>query len=1075
MKIIHSIALPAAIVIGISGCLTQTKPNPISLVDNENMKKDMPEWQNLEVFEINRNAPRATFITYDDENKVIEDDYHASPYYKLLNGDWQFNWSKNPSTVPENFWLTDYDDSQWDTIPVPANWQMHGYDYPIYTNIRYPFEKNPPLVPMDDNPTGAYRTNFSIPESWDDKQIFLHFGAVNSAFYLWINGKKVGYSEGSKTPAEFNITAYVNKGKNTLAAQVIRFSDGSYLEDQDFWRVSGIERDVYLHAMPNTHIRDFFAKTSLSDDYKDGILSLEIELENKHTKKQAVKVSAQIQDDKNNAIEKYTKSVRVKPTSSVKLNKTFTINDVNAWSAETPNLYQLVIKIEYDDGSPTQYIGEQIGFRRVELKNGQALVNGKPILLKGVNRHEHNDRTAHVVSREDMLADVKMLKAHNINAVRTAHYPNDPYFYHLADKYGLYVIDEANIETHGFGYKSENTPANKPEFHAMHMDRVKRMVERDKNHPSIIFWSLGNEAGDGPAFIDAYNWVKNRDDSRLTQYERAERHKTDFQVPHTDAITWMYARMPGIKEKYIGKYSDRPFIWIEYSHAMGNSNGNFAEYWELVRSEHQMQGGFIWDWMDQGLITTNDQGVEHWGYGGDFEPEGIHNDGNFCLNGLVNPDLTPHPGLFEVKKVYQDLHFSHEKGNTFSLYNENFFKDTADYEFEWRLVKNGEIIKSDSFILNVSPQSKVSFDLSDTLNSLKKNNEYFINFYARTKTTLPLIGKGHLVASEQIKIQAGNLYSFSTNNSGQFKASNSESSTIVTLNNNTLKFDKQGYLSSFKHNHIELLKAPLKINLWRAPTDNDFGSKLPAQGKLWKTATRNQIGQGINILEQTENSIRLQQEILLPEVNSSATYTYTLNAKGELRVELDFNYNGDGKIREIPRMGSNFQMPAQFDQVTYYGRGPHENYWDRKSSAYMGIYSGEVADLGFAYIRPQENGNRSDLRWVTLTNKNGQGIKVHGLSKFDFSAHHQLQADFDPGKSKAQRHYIDIIQRDLVNINIDFRQSGVGGDNSWGAKALEQYLLKPKNYSYSFVLVPLKESHVVNSANAIQIGTHNDI
>jgi len=1051
-------------------------------------------WQDLSVFKVNKEDPRATFIAYDDATKVNSDDYASSPYYKLLNGDWKFNWSPNPSSVPDDFFNPKFDVTKWDNLPVPSNWQMHGYDYPIYTNIPYPFPMNPPFVPQDDNPTGAYRTNFTVPADWDGQQVFLHFGGVNSGFYLWINGQEVGYSEGSKTAAEFNITQYLTPGDNVLAAKVIRHTDGSYLEDQDFWRVSGIERDVYLHTAPNAHVRDFFAKTTLENNYQDGVLNLAIDVANKDESAQAVNVKVTLTDADSNVVASQNSSVMVMAGKEQTINQVLNVENVAAWSAETPNLYQLTITTEYSDGTPTQHLGEQIGFKTVELSSGQFLVNGKPILFKGVNRHEHDERTAHVVSRESMLADVKMLKENNINAVRTSHYPNDPYFYHLADKYGIYVIDEANIESHGFGYAPEDTPANKPEFEGMHLDRLKSMVERDKNHPSITFWSMGNEAGDGINYVKGYDWIKQRDDSRLVKYERAELQSeyTKETRPHTDAMTWMYHNVNKIKKEYLGQYPNRPFFWAEYSHAMGNSNGNFKEYWDMVRSERQMQGGFIWDWMDQGLVKKDENGNEFWAYGGDFEPEGVYNDGNFVLNGLVNPDRSPHPGLFEVKKVYQDLHFTKVGKAEYELYNENFFVDSSSNDIEWRLIEDGVVKQTGQVDIVAQPQNKATFDLSKQLPSLTAGKEYFINFYATAKGEHPLVDKGHLLASEQILLQAGPVAKFDNQVAGQVTVVTNADNTAVNAGPASLTFDKAGYLTSYKLKQTELLKEPLKFNLWRAPTDNDFGGKKRSfvkQAKLWKDATYNQVGEGIKVVSKNSNSLVLEQTVALAEAESSVTYQYTINGRGEVKVDVAFDFAGDvtakaklkdvkGKVNKftaIPRIGTNFQMPVDFDQVSYYGRGPHENYWDRKTSAFVGIYQGEVKDIAFDYIRPQENGNRSDLRWATLTNENGIGLKISGSPAFDFSAFHQPMSEFDPGFEKAQRHHTDIVKQDLVSVNVDFKQTGVGGDNSWGAHAWDKYQLKAKDYSYSFTLTPITESPVYSTDKTIKIGNHNEL
>jgi len=1063
-------------ILTIAGC-----ENQVNDVETQQTTNEEPvHWQDLSVYRVNTEEPRATFISYDSADKLSVDDYASSPYYKLLNGDWKFHWSANPSLVPEGFYKPEFDVSRWDSIPVPANWQMHGYDYPIYTNIEYPFPKNPPFVPEADNPTGAYRTTFTVPADWDGQQVFLHFGGVNSGFYLWINGQEVGYSEGSKTVAEFNITDYLTSSNNIMAVKVIRFTDGSYLEDQDFWRVSGIERDVYLHTTPNAHVRDFFAKTTLKNNYKDGQLELTIDIKNNDKLAQTVMVKARLDDANGNVVVQRQQSAEVTAGGNKLITESITVEDVAAWSAEEPNLYHLTISTESGGTAPVQHIGEHIGFRSVELSDGQFWVNGKPILFKGVNRHEHDERTAHVVSRESMLADIRMLKENNINAVRTSHYPNDPYFYHLTDKYGIYVIDEANIESHGFQYAPEDTPANKPEWEGMHLDRLKRMVERDKNHPSIIFWSMGNEAGDGINYVKGYDWIKGRDDSRLVKYERAEQQSayTKDTSPHTDAITWMYHHVDRIEENYLGQYPERPFFWAEYSHAMGNSSGNFKEYWDMVRAEPQMQGGFIWDWMDQGLVKKDENGNEFWAYGGDFEPEGMHNDGNFCLNGLVNPDRSPHPGLFEVKKVYQNLHFSKVGQTEFELYNEHFYVDSSGTDVSWRLIEDGVAVKTGEVDIVAQPQGKQRFSLASELPELKTGHEYFINFYATANNQHhPLIDVGHLLASEQILLQQGISAEFDHSDSGEVVVGKEGGNTVVTAGPAKLTFDAAGYLSSYQFQQTELMLQSLKFNLWRAPTDNDFGGKdpLPKRGKAWKDSTVNQQGQGIKLVSGGTNSVTLEQTISMQESGSTATYRYTINALGEVGVEVNFVFAGNGVFGEIPRIGSNFQMPVEFDQVKYYGRGPHENYWDRKTSAFLGVYQGEVKDLAFDYIRPQENGNRSDLRWVTLTNADDVGLRISGLSTFDFSAHHQPLSDFDPGIEKAQRHHTDIKKRDLVSVNIDYRQSGVGGDNSWGARAWDRYQLKPGDYHYAFILSPIDTVPAHADGKIIAIGNHNDL
>lgn len=1047
-----------------------------------------PEWQDLAVFQVNTLAPKASFIPYASVQDVIADKPTQSPFYQLLNGNWHFKLYPNPSAVPSAFWRQDQVQS-WSTIPVPSDWQMHSSDYPNYVNNGYSFPMDPPNVPTEHNPTGAYVTDFNVaePVPADQRQI-LHFGAVKSAFYVWLNGKYIGYSEGSKTPVEFDVSAALKQGNNQLAVKVLRFSDGSYLEDQDFWRVSGIERDVYLYQQNALRINDFFAKTSLKNNYHTGVLDISFALQNAAAKTPTESpVLIELYDDKQQLVTSKTVTIKLIADQPQTLYTQLVVKDVAAWSAETPSLYSVVLSLPQQADDNKQYVGANIGFRQVALVKGQVLVNGKPLIFKGVNRHEHDQHEAHVVSHASMLQDIKLFKQNNINAVRTSHYPNDPYLYKLADKYGIYVIDEANIETHGFGYDSDKTLANKPEFHAMHLNRMQRMVERDKNHPSIIFWSMGNEAGDGPAFIDGYKWIKRRDNSRLVQYERAERHPKDFRQWHTDIYSWMYAGIPTI-EKYLKTKPARPFIWIEYAHAMGNSTGNLADDWQVVRREPQFQGGFIWDWVDQGLVKQTADGQTYWGYGGDFEPKGVRNDDNFCLNGLVNPDRTPHPALAEVKQVYQNLHFSRLQGDEFTLYNEQFFSDVSQYDFSWRLVDNGHIIKSGALALSAAPQQRVRFqvpEVTDVLAALAPNkrptnpqpHELFIEFYAKAKVATDLFDKGLVVARAQIPLLANNAPTSVAELANSPAATALQIDTIdgvtsVQAGAVALSFDKQGYLAHYRVNGQDWLKQPLKLNFWRAPTDNDFGSRFQQRAQIWQQVTLQQQGLGVTLAQQTNDKLVLTQQIQLAPLNINASVSYSISNQGELTVSYKLPFaalNAPAPsatatkviLSELPRIGTSLVLTKAFDQVSYYGRGPFENYQDRKTAAFVGLYNSTVADLGFAYIRPQENGNRSDVRWSKLSQANGNGLVFSAVSgrsdtpTFDFSAHHQLASDFDAGMHKAQRHTIDVPQRDLTSVYIDYQQSGLGGDDSWGAKAHAQYLLPLKNYRFSFKITPV--------------------
>ncbi|MDG1052788.1 MAG: glycoside hydrolase family 2 TIM barrel-domain containing protein, partial [Flavobacteriaceae bacterium] len=957
---------------------------------------------------------------------------------------------------------------------------FHSEDFPVYTNIIYPYEINPPYMPKDYNPIGLYHREFRVKKDWVDKEVFIHFGAVNSAFYIWINGTKVGYSEGSKTPAEFNITKYLNKENNSIVLQVIRWSDGTYLEDQDFWRLSGIERDVFLYAQPKVALRDFFVKTNLSDDLKTSDFNIDINVRNYNPFKSNFAVQSKLYDSNNKLIKTIKNNIEIESLSSKKVNLNDKIIDPLLWSAEQPNLYYLTTSL-IQNGKETHSVGQQVGFRKIELKTGQVLVNNQPILFKGVNRHEHDEFSGHIVSKESMLKDIEIMKQNNINAVRTSHYPNDPYWYELCNKYGIYVIDEANVESHGFGYKKEDTPAFKPEFDAMHMDRWVRMVERDKNHPSIIMWSLGNEAGDGPVFVKGYNWIKAYDKSRLTIYERTSEHFKQRKMginlkPHTDVLGWMYARMNDLEKEYLGKFSDRPFIWLEYSHAMGNSNGNIADLWKMIHSERQMQGGFIWDFVDQGLAEYNDEGKKYWNYGGDYSPSNYHNDTNFCMNGLVNSDRTFHPAMEEIKKVYQDSRFTlANSSGTFSLKIENqyFFTNLNEFDFQYELLKDGKVINNGNFNIDLNPQSSkiVEIPIRSFIKEInQENNDFHLNVYGYLRNGKNLIPSGHMIFKEQMEIkESTSSYSLSNSNK-MLKVESSDDLLKVYNDDINLVFDNSnGDLISYVVNGKEFIDKAPYLNFWRAPIDNDYGNNLPLRSKEWKIASNKRVLGNIDH-ELLDKNIKVTVNYSLANLKSYYTTIFLINPEGELRISNDFNYKGNLKDAEMPRFGMNFQIPKSYNNISWYGRGPHENYVDRMDSAFMGVYSSSVSDLGFDYSRPQENGYRTQTKWLELIDDSGNGFKIFGDPYISFSAHYNTIEDFDdgvrnkkPGEMgsarkriiKKQRKPIDIPKRNFISLNIDLKQMGVGGDNSWGARPLLKYIIPPGNYKYSFIIKPI--------------------
>lgn len=1007
------------------------------------------DWENPKINQINAEKPHATFMSYQTRESAIDNEYTISPYYKLLNGQWKFNFAQKPADRPKNFYKTNYDVSGWANIPVPSNWQMHGYGYANYTNANYPFKKDAPKIQHHYNPVGSYKTNFDIPEQWSEREIFIHFGGVNSAFYIWVNGKKVGYSQDSKTPAEFNITNFVQKGNNQLAVEVYQWCDGSYLEDQDFWRLAGIERNVYLHATPKVRISDFFVTATPDSNYTNGLFSATIDFTN-HNNQIANNYKLNLQLTNNSGSTVFTNMVPIefnKNTSSVSISQL--INNIKLWSAESPYLYNLILELVGPDNNTVQITSSRVGFRSSEIKNGQLLINGQPIKLKGVNRHEHDPHTGHVVTKDMMLKDITLMKQNNINAVRTSHYPNDPAWYKLCDQYGLYVYDEANIESHGYGYDIDKTLANRDDFKESHLFRVKRMVERDKNHPSIIVWSMGNEAGTGPAFLECYKWTKQRDTTRPVHYERAEQ-STTITEKHTDIIGWMYASMESIEKHFLGKINDRPFIWCEYAHAMGNSTGNLTDLWQFVYKHPNIQGGFIWDWVDQGLIKKDEKGNEYWAYGGDFEPEGIYHDENFCLNGLVNPDRTPHPALTEVKKVYQYVNISCLDANNFMFNIKNLYNFTNLNQFtvSYQLIKNGLVInKGQLNQINAEPQTNQIINLIKLKKFVTPGNEYFINFVVTQNQAANLIPQNFTVATEQIAIQTFNKPIEPKATNQKITITNAQNLVIEASNIKYVFDTTKGELQQLFHNNINYLLQPFKVNFWRAPTDNDFGNNMPKRCNAWKNASKNQIFTNYK-LEKDNNKTNIIFSFNLPDVKSRITTTYSVYTDGSLIISNTFT-PGDTTLPEMPRFGTTFTMADNYNNATWYGRGPHENYQDRNTSAFVGLYQSTVNKLYFAYTRPQENGYRTDTRWLKLTGNNS-GLLFTSDSTMSFSALHNSIDDFDPGFAKNQRNAHFIVPRDSVFVCIDYAQTGVGGDDSWGRLPYAKYTVYPKPMTHTF-------------------------
>ena len=1018
-------------------------------------------WQDPKVFEINKEAARASFYPFETVDKAIRSDPAESEFIRSLNGRWKFNYVGRASQRPKDFYKSSFDVSGWDEIPVPANWELYGYGYPQYSNIPYPFKVNPPYIDDAYSPVGSYVTFFEIPGSWQEREIFIYLGAVRSGYDIWVNDHKVGYSQDSKLPSEFNITEFLKPGWNKLSVQVFKFTDGSYIEDQDFWRLSGIQRDVMLIARPKTYIRDFFVKAGLDETYRKGELGLEVEVRNSGLRRvEGHTLSYQVLDASGGEELSGSKALTIDQNNRQVAGFSGTLDRVKPWSAETPNLYTLLLTLNDPNGKLVEAVAVRIGFRTSEIKGGQLLVNGKPILLKGVNRHEHNPYHGHIVNRESMVRDIETMKRYNINAVRTSHYPNDPLWYRLCDEYGLYVYDEANIESHGIGYAPRKTLANVPAWKDAHVSRVVNMARRDKNHPCIIVWSMGNEAGTGPNFLACYQSLKAYDPSRPVHYERAEK-MTTVKERHTDIIGDMYRLISSIEKKYLPGKEDRPFIWCEYSHAMGNSNGNFKEYWDLVHAHPRLQGGFVWDWMDQGLAKQDEQGNEYWAYGGHFEPEGVYNDGNFCLNGLVGPNWEPHPGIIEVKKVYQDIQFTGFDLSTLEVAIRNgfFFRDLKGYLFDWELLADGEVVQTGRIEnVDLGPQEQKSYPVVLDMSGFGPDTECHLNLYARQGRPDPTLPVGHTVAAEQFNVNAVGYLGNLTATDLPLEMIQTEDGMAFLAQGVSMEFSKSsGALFSYQVNGEELIKSPLLPTFWRAPTDNDFGNKLPKRCQVWKEAFEKGKLTGFEVEMVSESEYHLKANYELTTVGGAIGIRYRINGLGEVQVDYTFSPQ-DATLPEIPRVGMKMRLPRQVDNLTYFGRGPGENYCDRKTSSFAGKYQSKVSDQYYPYIRPQENGHKTDVRWLSLRTHAGTGLKITAhQSLFEFNALPYATEDLDPGKTKQGRTYHELEEGDFVELHLDAAMMGVGGDNSWGAKPLDKYMLFPnREYSYRFKLSPVR-------------------
>ena len=1010
-----------------------------------------PEWQDPNVNAINRAAMHTNYFAYESEQAALKGCRLASDNYMTLNGTWKFNWVQNADQRPTDFYKVDFNDKGWDNIQVPGVWELNGYGDPIYVNVGYPwrsqYKNNPPYVPTVNNHVGTYRKEIELPADWKGRQIMAHFGSVTSNMYLWVNGKFVGYSEDSKLEAEFDLTKYLRPGKNIIAFQVFRWCDGTYLEDQDFFRYSGVGRDCYLYTRTANHIEDIRITPDLDAQYKDGTLQIDIQMKGKGT------VDLKLLDKEG----KEVTTAQVK--GSGKQTASMTVSNPAKWTAETPNLYTLVANLQ-ENGKTIESIPVKVGFRKIELKNGQILVNGQAVLFKGADRHEMDPDKGYVVSRERMIQDIKRMKELNINAVRTCHYPDNNLWYDLCDEYGIYVVAEANIESHGMGYGDE-TLAKNPLFAKAHLERNQRNVQRGYNHPSIIFWSLGNEAGFGPNFEACYKWIKAEDKTRAVQYEQAGTNE------YTDIFCPMYYSYESC-ENYSKGDIDKPLIQCEYAHAMGNSQGGFKEYWDLVRKYPKYQGGFIWDFVDQSARWYTKDGKEFYGYGGDFNRYDA-SDNNFQNNGLISPDRVPNPHAHEVGYIYQNIWVKPvdlQKGEI-SIYNENFFRDLSDFYAEWQLLANGEVLQSGIINdLKVGPQQTVNQKLNYTLDNICPCKEVLLNVAFKLKNTETLLPAGFAVAQQQLSVRE---YKAPENLLTEKKIAHDYTPAPVVEDNDSyylivkgenfhIDFERRsGYLSLYDVNGLSILDegAQLTPNFWRAPTDNDMGAGLQKKYLAWK----NPEIKLTSLEHATENGlVVVTAKYDMPTVSAKLTLTYRINKEGAIEVTQSMTTDKNAKVSNMFRFGMRAALNKNLSNIQYYGRGPIENYSDRNNSTNIGKYAQTVDEQFYSYIRPQETGTKTDIRWWNQTNKGGNGIQLVGKTPFSASALHYTMESLDDGLEKDQRHSELVPQTDCVNFCIDKVQMGLGCVNSWGALPLDKYMVPYQDYEFTFVIKPIQNA-----------------
>ena len=1023
------------------------------------------EWHDLQVNTLNRMPMHTNFFPFKNDEEAKMGDPKRSENYLSLHGDWKFNWVENADQRPTRFYETDFNDTAWGTMPVPGIWELHGYGDPVYLNVGFAwrghFKNNPPQVPVKDNHVGSYRRTITLPAAWKGKQVIAHFGSVTSNIYLWVNGHFVGYSEDSKVAPEFDLTPYLKEGDNLMAFQCFRWCDGSYCEDQDFWRLSGVARDTYLYARDKqTYLEDIRITPDLTDNYTNGILTIDGKTQ-KYTE-----LFHELLDAEGKI---------VVSTHATNGKAQLKVPNAHKWTAETPYLYTLRTIVvdsrvkkgqqpkKADEDAYVAVTNQKVGFRKVEIRNAQLLVNGQPVLIKGADRHEIDPDGGYVVSRERMVQDIRIMKQLNINAVRTSHYPNDPMWYDLCDEYGIYVVAEANQESHGFQY-GDDAPSKKPMFALQILQRNQNNVQTYFNHPSIITWSLGNETADGPNFAAAYKWIKGYDPSRPVQWERG-----GVDGPSTDIACPMYRTHQWCEDYARDDSKTRPLIQCEYNHTMGNSSGGFKEYWDLVRKYPKFQGGFIWDFVDQGLRAKDKNGVEIYKYGGDYN-DYDPSDNNFNCNGIISPDRVPNPHAYEIAYWHQNIWAEPVdlKAGKISVYNENFFRNLDNYKLVWTVLKNGKAVQTGEVEqLDVQPQQRCEIALPIKTDSLCPHAELMLNVDFVLKTAEPLLDAGTRVAYNQFEMQQGACFrkvpkapAVDKDTRLSLRNKSGESQVVVSNNHFTVAFNRvSGLLATYNVDGKSMLGqgGTLKPNFWRAVTDNDMGAGVQKHNRIWREPKLQLVA--INAaLDKKDNKADVHVEYDMPEVGAQLTLTYSVMGDGSMRVTQQMTPKTADERPFLLRYGMVMQLPYDMQVSEFYGRGPIENYADRKLSQNVGIYKQTADEQFYPYIRPQETGTKCDIRWWKQTNDNGFGFRIVSPELFSASALHYSIADLDEGLEKAQRHSPQVPKSKYTELCIDLGQTGVGGVNSWSkeAIALPPYRLPYKQYTFTFTLVPQK-------------------